>query len=73
MARALANALLDANSPPNTLARLQRLLRREQTATNHRAAYELSLSITDDEWLWRGEGQVHQSAATHVVLASPLY
>lgn len=37
------------------------------------AAYELSLSITADEWLRHCEAQVHQSAASPVVLASPLY
>lgn len=43
----------------------------EQTATNQCATYELSLSITDNEWFWHHEGQVHQFAATLVVLTSP--
>lgn len=42
-----------------------------QTATNQCATYELSLSITDNEWFWHREGQVHQFAATPVVPASP--
>lgn len=40
-------------------------------ATNQCAAYELSLSITADEWCWQREGQEHQFAATPVVLTSP--